>query len=193
MSRVTVSGLQSGAANGAITVSSNYVFHQSGSVIQTVWSRTDSLTSYSSAASGNGAQIAPTVTIVPKFASSIILVTWMINGEFSTAAWENVFLIWKNNALITTAGYEGYNSLGGNNRWSGFVGGQYDTNAASTPENYRIQYWAPAGSTESQVYGVAVRSATGTAHVFYLNRTVTAPQDNHEVQISTAMAQEIAQ
>jgi hypothetical protein len=191
---VTLGGLQSGEASGAISVATGYNLHQPGSVIQTVWARTDTQTTYASAISGNGTAIAALdFSITPVFADSIIAISWMINGEFSGSAWNNVFLIWRDSALITTPGYEGYNSLGGNNRWSGFVGAAYDTNAASTPENYRIFYWQPAGSVAARSYQVAVRSSDGTAKIFYLNRTVSAPADAQEVMISTVMCQEIAQ
>lgn len=193
MSRVSLSGLVNPAGTGAISVATGHKLYQPGTIVQTVWARSDTQTTYSSAASGNGTAItALNLTITPKFSSSILMISWMVNGEFQGAAWDNVFVIQKDGALITTAGYEGYNSLGGNNRWSGFTGGTYDNDAASTPENYRIQYWIPAGSTTSQTFAPAVRSASATAYTFYLNRTVGAPTASYEVMISTGMIQEIA-
>lgn len=195
MSRVAVSSLVNTAGTGAIAVASGHKLYQPGTIVQTIWARSDARNTYSSAVSGNGTTITDlNITITPKFSTSILLVTWMVNGEFSGAAWDNVFVIHKGGALITTAGYEGYNSIGGNNRWSGFVAGTYDTDAASTPENYRIQYWIPAGATTSQTFAPAVRSSSGTAYTFYLNRTVSsAGADAYEVLISTGMIQEIAQ
>lgn len=194
MSRVALSSLVNPAGTGAVSVASGHKLYQPGTIVQTVWVRSDTQTTYSSAASGNGTAVAAiNTTIVPKFSTSILMISWMVNGEFSGAAWDNVFVIQKDGSLITTAGYEGYNSLGGNNRWSGFVAGTYDNDAASTPENYRIQYWIPAGSTSSQTFSVAVRSASATAYTFYLNRTVGAPTASYEVMISTGMIQEIAQ
>lgn len=194
MSRVALSGLVNPAGTGAISVATGHKLYQQGTIIQTIWARSDTQTTYSSAVSGNGTTIsALNLTITPKFSTSILMISWMVNGEFSSAAWDNVFLIHKDGALITTAGYEGYNSLGGNNRWSGFVSGTYDNDAASTPENYRIQYWIPAGSTTSQTFAPAVRSTNTTARTFYLNRTAGAPTASYEVMISTGMIQEIAQ
>lgn len=194
MSRVSLSSLINPAGTGPIGIASGHKLYQPGSIVQTVWVRSDTQTTYSSAASGNGTAIAAiNISITPKFSTSILIASWMVNGEFSGAAWDNVFVIQKDSALITTSGYEGYNSLGGNNRWSGFTGGTYDNNAASTPENYRIQYWIPAGSTSSQTFSVAVRSASASAYTFYLNRPVSSVGDSYEVMISTGMIQEIAQ
>lgn len=194
MSRVALSGLVNPAGTGAVSVATGHKLYQPGTIVQTVWVRSDTQTTYSSAVSGNGTAIsAINATITPKFSTSILLISWMVNGEFSGAAWDNVFVIQKDGSLITTAGYEGYNSYGGNNRWSGFTAGTYDNNAASTPENYRIQYWIPAGSTSSQTFSVAVRASNSTAKTFYLNRPVSSVGDNYEVMISTCMIQEIAQ
>ncbi len=195
MSRVTLSGLVNPAGTGAVSVAAGHTIRQPGMIVQTVYVRTDARTTYASAISGNGTTVTDlNITITPKFASSLLLITWMINGEFGTAAWDNVWLIHKDSALITTPGYTGYNSQGGNSRWSGFVGGQYDNNASTTPENYRIQYFIPAFDTASQTFAPAVRSASGTAHTLYLNRSVSgAGQDDYEVTISTGIIQEIAQ
>jgi hypothetical protein len=195
VSRLALSGLFNPAGTGPINLASGNRLSQTGMIVQTVWGRSDARTSYASPTSGNGTTITDlNLTIVPKFSTSILLITWMINGEFSGAAWDAVFLIHKDGALITTAGFEGYNSGGGNNRWSGFVAGQYDNNVDSTMENYRIQYWIPAGSTASQTFAPAVRSTNTTARNFLLNRTVgSAGQDNYEVAISTGTIMEIAQ
>ena len=195
MSRVTLSGLANPAGTGAVTVAAGHSVYQPGMIVQTVYARTDARTTYASANSGNGTTVTDlNLTITPKFQSSLLLMTWMINCEFGTAAWDNVWLIHKGGALITTTGYTGYNSQAGNLRWSGFVGGQYDNNAASTVENYRIQYFIPALTATSQTFAPAVRSASGTAHTLYLNRTVSsAGADDFEVTISTGIIQEIAQ
>jgi len=194
VSRVALTSLVNPAGTGAVSVATGHKLYQPGTIVQTIWARTDTQTTFSSAASGNGTAITNlNLTITPKFATSILLISWMVNGEFSGAAWDNVFVIQKGGSLITTSGYEGYNSLGGNNRWSGFVGGAYDNDASSTPENYRIQYWIPALETTSQTFAPAVRSASATAYTFYLNRTVSAPTASYEVMISTGMIQEIAQ
>ena len=195
MSRVTLSGLANPAGTGAVTLAAGHSIHQPGMIVQTVFARTDARTTYAAAISGNGTTVTDlNLTITPKFASSLLLMTWMINCEFTTAAWQCVWLIHRDGALITEAGYQGYNNQAGNSRWSGFVGGQYDNNASTTPENYGIQYFIPAGAAVSQTFAPAVRSATGTAHTLYLNRTVSgAGQDDYEVMISTGTIMEIAQ
>lgn len=195
MSRLTVSGLANPAGTGPVTMSSGHSIYQPGTIVQTIYSRSDARTAYSSGPSGNGTAVTDlNLTITPKFQSSILLMTWMINGEFSGAAWDNVFLIHKDGSLITLPGYEGYNNQGGNNRWSGVLGGTYDNNSDSTMENYKLQYFIPAMTATSQTFAPAVRSASGASYTFYLNRTVSsAGQDNFEVAISTGVIQEIAQ
>ena len=178
--------------DGAITLGGN--INSPGMIIQTAVVRTDARTTYSSAASGNGTTITDlNLTITPKFSTSLLVMQWMINCEIP-AGWDNVFLIHKDGALITTAGYEGYNSQGGNNRWSGVMVGNYDNNNDSTMGNHFLQYAIPASSTVSQTFAPAIRSASATAYTLYLNRTVgSTGQDNYEVTVSSGVIWEVAQ
>jgi len=195
MSVLTINQLQApvSAAN-VIVLGSGNTFNVPGNVIQTVFSRTDARTTYSSAATGNGTTITDlNITVVPKFSTSLILLTWMINCEIS-AAWDNVFLIHKDGALITTSGYQGYNNVSGNVRWSGIMAGAYDNDNGSTISNYRIQYAVPAESTTSRVYAPAIRSSNASAQTLYLNRTVgSTGATNYEVTVSNVIAMEIGQ
>ena len=179
-------------ANNIISVASTSTLKFPGAIVQTKYVRSDNRTTYSSAASGNGTSITDlNLVITPKFDSSIMWITWMINGEIGE---NNVFLVHQDSALITTSGYAGYNATVGNNRWTGFVSAKYDTDVNSTPQNYNIQYYIPAASTSSRTYAPAIRSANGTAQTFYLNRAVGAVgQDNYENMISTGVVMEIAQ
>ena len=162
------------------------------SIVQVKYVRTDLRTTYSSSASGNGTTVAAlNLTIVPKYANSLLLMQWMINGELHQ---DNVFLIHKDGALVTTASYEGYNNVLGNIRSSGVMSGFYDQNEDSTPSNWFLQYLIPAGSVASAVYAPAVRSSSGSGFTLSLNRTINGSTgDSHESQISTGTIWEIAQ
>ena len=184
--------LQSTTGNQALTINAAGSVSIPGSVVQVQYSRTDAVTTYSSATSGNGNTVTDlNLTITPKFSNSRLIIQWMINGEFHQ---DNVFLIHKNGSLITDVGATGYNATIGNSRWSGFATAFYDQNEDSTPSNWFLQYSIIAGSTSSMTFAPAVRSSGATAYTFALNRTINAAsQDNYERMVSTGTIWEIAQ
>lgn len=193
MSQLITQSLSGYASRGwAIGIDPGSYLYRAGQILQTVYARTDTQTTYASAVSGNGTTIAAlNITITPRRANSLLLCTWMINGEIGE---NNVFLVHRNGALITTVGYEPYNTDAGNQRWSGMMSAFYDNDQNSTPSNWYLQYAVPAGETASAVYAPAIRSANSTAQTFFLNRTVgSAGTDGYEVMVSTGMIQEIAQ
>lgn len=167
-------------------------FYYPGSVVQVKTVRSDSRTTISSNNSGNGTTITQlNLTITPKFANSLLVMQWMINGEHHN---DNVFLIHKNGSLITTAGEQGYNSESGNVRWSGIASAFYDQNDSTTPSNWFIQYFAIAGSTSSTTFAPATKSSSSGNYTFYLNRTFAGTgQDAYETMVSTGTIWEIAQ
>jgi hypothetical protein len=175
-----------------IRVAAGSVLKYPGSILQTVYARSDNRVAYTSPISGDGTTITDlNISITPRSADSILLVNWMINGEVGE---NNVFVIHQNGALITTTGYEGFNNVAGNLRWSGFVSFKYDTDVSSTPSNFSIQYYVLAGTTTTRTYAPAIRSANGTAQTFNLNRTTAGiGSDTLENMISTAVVMEIAQ
>jgi hypothetical protein len=180
------------AANWAIGITPGSYLYSPGMILQTVYVRTDVQTTYSSPASGNGTTVAAlNISVTPKRADSLLLCTWMINGEFNQ---NNVFLVHKDGVLITTSGYEAYNPVAGNTRWSGLMSAFYDNNDSTTISNYYLQYAVPAASTSTAVYAPAVRASGATAYTFFLNRTLnSAGADDNEITVSTGMIQEIAQ
>ena len=193
MSEISLGQLKGLPVNGnTITIPAGHKLYAPGTVVQVRTVRTESRNTYSSATTGNGTTVTDlNLTITPKFSNSLLMMQWMINGEFHH---DNVFLIHKDNALITTSGETGYNSVTGNSRWSGFMQSTYDTDQASTPQNRFMQYFATAGSVSSMTFAPAVRSAGGTAYTFYLNRAQnSAGQDDYEVSVSTGTIWEIAQ
>jgi len=193
MSRTSLTGL-SGVSGGAVALASGVSLHAPGAVVQTIYARTSARTAYSSPNSGNGVTVTDlNLTITPKFATSMLIMQWMINAEWDVA-WDNVFVIHRNGALITTAPYQGYNQFGGNARWSGVAAGMYDNNSASTMANYFLQYAMPAVSVAQQTFAPAVRSASATNYTFFLNRCVgSTGADNFEVAVSSGIIYEVAQ
>lgn len=179
-------------AGGAVTMTSPV--YSTDQVIQTVYARTSARNSYAAAVSGNGTTITDlNLTITPRSATSLLIVQWMINGEASVASWDMVYLVHRDGVLITTPGFEGYNSQGGNQRWSGMASGMYDVDSDSTMANIFLQYAIPSGSMTSQTFAPAVRSSNGTAKTFFLNRTVaSAGQDSYEATVSSGVIWEVA-
>ena len=185
MSRIT---LQGNTAGNVITLAAGTTFSAPGMVVQTVWARTDAKTVYTSLASGDGTTITDmNIIITPRYASSLLLITWMINGEMYQ---DNTFTAHINGAMISTVGYQPYNIDVGNFYYSGFCAGFYDQNQDSTPSNYVIQYAVPAVNTTARTYAPAVRGG----NPFALNRTISsAGQDAYENGISTGTIMEIVQ
>lgn len=177
--------------NNVITVPSGHILYAPGSVLQTVYARTDTRTTYSSPNSGNGTTITDlNITITPKLATSRLIMQWMINGELHQ---DNVILIHKNGSLITDAGATGYNSSLGNIRSSGYASGFYDQNEDSTPSNWFIQYSIIAGSTSSMTFAPAVRSSSSGNYTFAINRTLNGSTgEANESMVSTGTIWEIA-
>jgi len=175
--------------NAIQTIAGKQILNSSGSIIQTVYVRSDAFTTYSSNTTGDGTTVSElSASITPTSATNRIICNWMINGEMNH---NNVWLIHRDGALITTAGEEGRNSVS-NNRWVGYVGAFYDNDNSSTQSNWNIMYSQIAGSTASRTYSPAIRASGGSAYTFYLNRTVnTAGADNSENTVSTCIIYEV--
>jgi len=190
MSTLTVGNIRT--TGNAVTPVGGTSLRYSGQVVQVFTIRTDERTAYYSPNSGNGTTISElNLTITPKFSSSLIVMEWMMNCEVHH---DNVILIHQNGNLITTAGYEGYNSGAGNQRWSGYASGFYDANEASTMVNFYLLYSIPAINLNQRTYAPAVRSSSGSNYVFTLNKTLDSQgQDVYENTVSTGMIMEIQQ
>lgn len=193
MSNLKLSKLLGTAGNNwLINVETDSYLYRAGMILQTIYTRTDSQATFSSAASGDGTTITPLeISITPKRSDSLLVFTWMLNGEIGH---NNVFLVHKNGSLITTSGYEGYNRVVGNLRYSGLVSAAYDNDQSTTMSNYFIRYFIPSSSTTAATYAPAVRSSYSVAQTFYLNRSIAgAGNDGVEIAVSSGMVQEIAQ
>jgi hypothetical protein len=191
MSRTSVSKLYS--PNRTITVVSGTNFYSPGMVVQTQRVRSDAKSTYSMPGTGNGTSITDLgLTITPKFSTSLLVMTWMITHEVT---YNMVFTVFRDGALITTAGYEGYNNEAGNVRWSGVVSGIHDrADISSTPTNAFIQYAVPAVDTAARTYTPATKSSDAGVNTFYLNRAVVSTgADTQENGVSTGIIMEVAQ
>lgn len=178
-------------SNWTVDIGSNSYLYSAGMILQTVYVRMDSQITYSSPATGNGTTIAGlAITITPKRSTSLLLCTWMINCEITE---NNVFLVHRNGTLITTAGFQGYNNVAGNSRWSGVMAPFYDGDSATTLSNHILQYVVPATATTTATIAPAIRSSDGNARTLYMNRTVNTPTNSVEIAVSSGMIQEIAQ
>jgi hypothetical protein len=167
------------------------ILNSAGSIIQTVYVRSDAFTTFSASPSGDGTTISALgITISPTSPNSRIICNWVICGEVGAAS-DCVWLIHRDGALITTVGAEGRNSLS-NARWVGFAPTPYDVDFNSTPFSLSIQYSQIVGSTGAKTYAPAIRSSSASAQTFYLNRTITsAGQDSYENMVSTGVAYEV--
>jgi len=176
-------------AGGAITVTAGTRIINPGSIIQYLPVRTNAFNTYGSATTGDGTRITDLdLIITPKLASSTLIMQWMVNCEVNQ---DTVFLIHKNNILITAENYEGRNSVG-NQGYIGYSLTNYDVDTASTMSNYFIQYAIPAFSTDTQTFSLAVRSSSATAQTFYLNRTAgSAGQAQYENAVSLGTIMEV--
>jgi hypothetical protein len=165
------------------------ILNSTGSIIQTVYVRSDIMTSFASSNSGNGTTVTPLgLTITPTNSNNRIICQWMINGELHQ---DNVILIHRDGTLISTIGEEGRNNVS-NNRWVGYASAFYDLNEDSTSSNWVIMYSQIAGSTASRTYAPAVRSSSGANYTFFLNRTIGgAGGDAYENMVSTGIAYEV--
>ncbi len=168
-------------------------FHETGSIIQTRYSRTDNMSSWSCPLSVAGTVVTPlSIDITPKYSNSLLTIEWMINGE---TYHDFGFLIYENQAPITTTGYQGQNNTDLNSTKYNYVVGRYDAanNNDSTPMNYYLQYSTVAGSTLARSYNIAVR-ATSSATTFWLNRTFgSAGAASYENLVSSVLIMEIKQ
>lgn len=188
----TGSGIITMQTGTGIATQTPQAFTSPGQIVQARYFRTDVRANYTASNSGDGNRITDiNLTITPKFATSLLLMQWMINGEVNHNV---VFVVHRDNSLVTTSGITGYNSQGGNSRWSGLVSAYYDNNDDSTPSNWFIQYAAPATTISPTVFSVAVRSSDGTDRTFSLNRTnASTGSDSYEATVSTGTIWEIAQ
>jgi hypothetical protein len=160
-----------------------------GNIVQVVYARTDARNTYASAVTGDGTTITDlNISITPTNANNRLICQWMINCEVH---WDNVFLIHRDGALITTPGEEGRNNVS-NNRWVGYVAPSYDIDNNTTPTNLFVTYSQIAGSTTSRTYAPAIRASGSAPYTLFLNRVLaSAGTEFNENMVSTAVIYEV--
>lgn len=173
-------------------LSGNPILYDTGTIVQTVFTRTDAFTLYAANNSGNGTTIVDlNITITPKNPNNRLIMYWNINCEVH---YDTVFLIHRNNSLILDNGEQGLNA-NSTARNYGYIPSAYDLNDQSTtPSNYLIIYSQLAGSTATRTYSPAIRSSGSVNYTLYLNRTIfSTGQDGIENMVSSGVIYEVAQ
>ena len=160
----------------------SYGLVDSGIIVQTNYLRYDQRTTWSAPVNGNTVVSDLNITITPKFATSRILLTYMVSFEIHH---DSIFRLARNGSEI------GRNANDGN-RWSGFANTGYDADTDSTPRtNYYVYIDSPA-TTSTVTYSLWIGSGGATARTLYMNRNVgNLGSDTRETAISFVMAQEI--
>jgi len=167
-----------------------------GAPLQVLYYRTDERSQWSApVATLTGNRVLPLgLTITPRRTNSLIVMTWMINGEVH---YDTNWIIYLGEQPVSIPPYQGYNNSPVNpGRWVGYVSGIYDAagDVNSTMENTFLQYSIVASTTQTLTFYPAIKSSSGTAYTFNLNRTAGAVgQDSYENAVSTGVIQEIVQ
>ena len=140
--------------------------------------------SYTAATTGDGTVITPlNITFTPKQAGNKVILEFTVNGECSH---DMVFLVSRNGTFLADA------TDGSNNRWAGTTAMAYDVDNTSTLGNMSIRILDLNTLAVESTYKVQVRSSSGTATTFYLNRSInSAGGDGYETTLSTVTATEI--
>jgi hypothetical protein len=125
------------------------------------------------------------LSIKPHFSNSKIYLMWRIEYE---AHHDAVFRIYRDSTLI------GYNTVSGEERWSGVTAITYDTSLSSTPEQSMITWIDSPNTTSTVTYKVYQKSSSSASRAFYLNRPLnSAGANDYETGVSQKTAMEIAQ
>jgi hypothetical protein len=196
---LTIPSLRGSTSGNIVTIPSGHIIKgtdsgsivQPGSIIQTVYLRSDVKAVYTiptSVAGTNGTPVEIdelTLAITPKYNTSKILLTYSV---FFEADQDTVILLSRNNTII------GRNSTD-NNLWSGLAVAPYDQNNDSTPVTQTFFYLDSPATTSTRTYRYLVQKSNNDAgYLFNLNRTQNAVGTNsREVGISQVLIQEIAQ
>jgi len=155
-----------------------------GMVLQSSFLRTDTKAAYTAGVGTNTEVTDLTISITPKYNTSLIWLTYMVSFEMHH---DTIFRLSRNGTVIGT-------NTTDSGRWSGWAVPGYDVDNNSTMRrNHHIYIDNPA-TTSTLTYRFLVSSSGGTAYTFYLNRTIGAVgQASYEAAISHVLVQEIAQ
>ena len=172
-------------------IDGNTLLKSSGSIIQVARLRNDVVASLTSAASSFSEITQTRITITPKSASSRLIIQWEFVGEPNDH--NTVMRIYRDGAVISTAGEQGYNNSVALNNWVGWWTGFYDQDNDSTANKHGIIYSQISGSTASRNYSLAFGGSDGGGRTLRYNACLNSPgQTNREVSITTGVIYEIA-
>jgi hypothetical protein len=168
-----------------------------GNVVQCRVTRYDTQVSLTTGTGVSGIEITGMqVSITPKFINSMIICQFQIHGEGSSGEHNLMFNVYRNGS-IPTGTYSAFNTVAGNNIWSGVsMATIYDSaqNSDSTPTTQTFFYHDFPNTNSNLIYSPGVKSTDGTSRTFVVNRSIGSLGGSaSEVGISYSMVWEIAQ
>jgi len=196
---LTIPSLRGSTSGNIVTIPSGHIIKgtdsgsivQPGSIIQTVYLRTDVKATYTiptstTGTSGTGVAIDDlTVQITPKYSTSKILLTYSVFFEVDQ---DTIIYLSRNGSNI------GRNTTD-SGLWSGLAVAPYDGNSDSTPATQTFFYLDSPNTTTTRTYRYIVQKSNNDAgYGFHLNRAQnSAGSNSREIGISQVLVQEIAQ
>jgi hypothetical protein len=161
----------------------NGTFYAPGITIQTIANNIHAKNLYSVAASRDIPEF--DVVITPRFATSKILIRWVI--QYSPNDINHIWRILRNGTTI------GYNTDAGLVNWSGVASMHYGA-AGSTLTNSTIEWVDTPNTTSALTYRLQFRNSSTTGVAVGINRTLDNPgTNNYENGVSFVTATELAQ
>ena len=161
----------------------NGTFYAHGITIQTIANNIHTKNMYSGAASRDIPEF--DVVITPRFATSKILIRWVI--QYSPSDVNHIWRILRNGTTI------GYNTDAGLVNWSGVASMHYGA-AGATLTNSTIEWVDTPNTTSALTYRLQFRNSSTTSVAVGINRTLDhAGQNNYENGVSFVTATELAQ
>jgi hypothetical protein len=168
-SRIIVDQIEGSSGGGnIITVPAGHNLVAPGHVLQVKTIRVDAAVAYATGTSGVE-MTDMRVSITPKKSTSMILCMFMMFGE-GAGTHEYMYRMYKNGSLITGT-YAGYNTVQGNQGWSGIsMSIAYESDYNSTPDTRTFMYYDYPATTSTVTYAPGIVSAGSSP--WYMNRTV---------------------
>ena len=134
-----------------------------------------------------------TLNVTPKFANSKMIIQARWCGEFGTvssAGWNNMFVIQRDNTPVSTGTKEGNRTVGHMPASMGY----YASDNSSTMENCMWDTVDFPNTTSQVTYTAGIYSGWATSYTLYNNRNVTATTTNsYESGSCSIVVWEIAQ
>ena len=188
---ITGGGLNTLSNNSTITIDDNTalvsratgtVIDAGSTILQTVFLRYDQRTTWSAPVSASTIVSDLNLSITPMFATSRILITYMLSFEVHH---DTVFRLGRNNVELVRNNTDG-------GRWSGWANPGYDQDTDSTPKTTIYMHIDSPATTSTITYNLMVGSSSAAAYTLCMNRNVgNVGSDDRETGISYVMLQEI--